>query len=310
MADVKEAMVLLARLLLWMVATWYYIVEATVKMMLPRSYRRKDVQGSVALVTGGGSGIGRLMCLNLAAKGCVVVTWDVSEEGNEETAQQVKAAGGQCHTYKVDVRDRHAVYAAAAKVKEEVGKVDILVNNAGVVTGKSIMESPDESIIKTFEVNSICHFWTTKAFLPDMMEENKGHIVTIASMAGKVGFSGLVDYCASKYAAVGFHESLQAELKGNGKNGVKTTAVCPVVINTGMFKGCNAPGFPVLDMYWATDEIVDAMLMNTTTLYLPHHAWVVALQSLILPEKSLDHLGEVLNAKDIMKDFVGRTKDN
>lgn len=294
----------------WLVSYCYYTVELLVLLVLPRSYRRKDVQGSVALVTGGGSGIGRLMCLNLVAKGCIVVTWDVSEEGNNETARQVKAAGGRCHTYIVDLCDRHAVYAAAAKVKEEVGKVDILINNAGIVTGKNLMESPDESIIKTFEVNAISHFWTTKAFLPDMMAKNKGHIVTIASMAGKMSNAGLVDYCASKHAAVGFHEALQAELKGLGMNGVKMTVVCPMVISTGMFSGAKVKGFPVLSPNYVADEVVDAMLMNVRTLYLPHYMYFVLLDLMLMPPKAVDHLAEIFDSKDMMKDFVGKKKDH
>ncbi|XP_050718231.1 epidermal retinol dehydrogenase 2-like isoform X2 [Eriocheir sinensis] len=239
MSDPSEILVLVGRLLLWVVVTIYYILEATVLRFVPRKYKFKNIRGNVALVTGGGSGIGRLMCLRLAAEGAIVVTWDVSEAGNLETAKQVQAAGGKIHTYTVNLCDRNAVYATAAKVKKEVGKVDILINNAGVVTGKNFMDSPDDSIVKTFEVNSICLFWTTKAFLGDMLAADKGHIVTIASMAGKLGRPGLVDYCASKFAAVGFHESLQAELKVGGKVGVKTTVVCPVLIMTGMFAGCS-----------------------------------------------------------------------
>lgn len=76
-----------------------------------------------------------------------------------------------------------------------------------------------------------------KAFLPDMIARNHGHIVNIASSAGLIGVTGLVDYCSSKFAAVGFHESLRAELEQLGKDGINTTVVCPYFINTGMFEG-------------------------------------------------------------------------
>ncbi|XP_063849229.1 17-beta-hydroxysteroid dehydrogenase 13-like [Scylla paramamosain] len=308
MADPQVVMMLVARLLMWMVATVYFFLESLVLCLIPRSYRRKDIKGNVVLVTGGGSGIGRLMCLKLAARGAVVVTWDVSEAGNEETVRQVQAAGGQCHGYVVDLCDRQAVYAAATRLKQEVGHVDILVNNAGVVTGKNIMESPDDSIQRTFDVNAICHFWTTKAFLGHMLAQNKGHIVTIASMAGKMACSGLVDYCASKYAAVGFHETLQAELKANGKDGVKTTCVCPVVISTGMFQGAESKYFPTLVPDFVAGEVVDAILMNTSTLYLPNYMWLMPLQIMMFPQKSMDMLGEILEMKELMKNFVGRRK--
>jgi all-trans-retinol dehydrogenase (NAD+) len=78
---------------------------------------------------------------------------------------------------------------------------------------------------------------TVKSFLPDMMSRNHGHIVNIASSAGLVGVTGLADYCASKFAAVGFDESLRFELEAQGKDGIYTTVVCPFFINTGMFEG-------------------------------------------------------------------------
>ncbi|ROT75342.1 putative short-chain dehydrogenase/reductase family 16C member 6 [Penaeus vannamei] len=126
---------------------------------------------------------------------------------NDETVRQVSAAGGECWAYTVDLCDRHSIYKVAARVKEEVGKVDILVNNAGIVTGRNFIDSPDELIQKTFEVNIMSHFWTTKAFLPDMISANKGHVVTVASLAGLSGVNKLADYCASKFAAVGFDET-------------------------------------------------------------------------------------------------------
>ena len=76
-----------------------------------------------------------------------------------------------------------------------------------------------------------------KSFLPDMMSRNHGHIVTVASSAGFIGVTGLADYCASKFAAVGFDESLRFELEAQGKDGIHTTVVCPFFINTGMFEG-------------------------------------------------------------------------
>ncbi|XP_045127034.1 17-beta-hydroxysteroid dehydrogenase 13-like [Portunus trituberculatus] len=310
MADAQEVMMVVARLLLWLVATVYFFLESLVLCLVPRSYRRKDIKGNIVLVTGGGSGIGRLMCLKLAAKGAVVVTWDVSEAGNGETVQQVQAAGGQCHAYTVDLCDRQAVYAAATRLKQEVGNVDILVNNAGVVTGKSLMNSPDDSIQRTFDVNVLAHFWTTKAFMGHMLARNKGHIVNIASMAGKIVCTGLVDYCSSKHAAVGFHEALQTELKMMGKYGVKTTCVCPGIISTGMFQGAGSKFFPTLKPDWVAEEVVDAILMNTSTLYLPNYMWLMPLQIMLFPQKSMDMLGNILEMQDFMKNFVGRSKTN
>ncbi|XP_042869558.1 protein dhs-3-like [Penaeus japonicus] len=237
MAEPKNVFFAVLQLVFGLAYTAYCILETLVLTFLPRRFRMKDITGDIVLVTGGGSGIGRLMCLKFAEKGAKIVTWDVNDAGNRETMRQVVALGAQCRAYTVDLCDRVAVYQAAARVKEEVGKVDILVNNAGIVTGKKFMESSDDLIVKTFQVNTFAHFWTVKAFLEDMLESNKGHVVNIASMAGWVGCNGLVDYCSSKFAAVGFDEALRLELKALGKTGVKTTCVCPVYISTGMFEG-------------------------------------------------------------------------
>ncbi len=93
------------------------------------------------------------------------------------------------------------------------GPVTILINNAGIVSGKKILDNKEQTIQKTFQVNAISHTITVKEFLPDMLKKNKGHIVSIASMAGIVGVPGLADYCGSKFAVFGVDESLRLELK-------------------------------------------------------------------------------------------------
>ncbi|KAJ8322052.1 hypothetical protein KUTeg_000523 [Tegillarca granosa] len=215
----------------------YYWIEAIILAFVPASIRGKDVAGETVLITGAGSGIGRLMAVRFAQLGCRLVLWDINQSGNEETAQQVKAAGASVRTYTVDLSNREDIYKCAEKVKQDVSQVDILINNAGIVTGKKFLDSPDNLIQKTMEVNTMAHFWTCKAFLPGMMERNHGHIVNIASSAGLLGVNGLCDYCASKFAAVGFDESLRFELEMQGKDGVHTTVVCPFYISTGMFEG-------------------------------------------------------------------------
>ncbi|KAF2367037.1 Short-chain dehydrogenase/reductase SDR [Trinorchestia longiramus] len=195
-----------------LVVSIIYTVFAALKTLVPRRYRRHDITGKVALVTGGGSGIGRLVCMRLAKKGAKVVTWDVNETGNAETVRLVKEAGYECQASTVDLCDRHAIYKAAEQLSKQGTKVDILVNNAGIVTGRNFLESPDEHVERTFAVNVLSHFWTAKAFLPAMLDSNSGHVVTVASVAGKIGVNKLIDYCSSKFAAVGFDESLRAEL--------------------------------------------------------------------------------------------------
>eukprot|EP00042_Codosiga_hollandica_P023815 m.96339 g.96339 ORF g.96339 m.96339 type:complete len:326 (-) comp51324_c0_seq1:92-1069(-) len=274
--------------------------------------KEKNIADDVVLVTGASSGIGRLQALAFAARSATLVLWDVDGEGLAKVAQEIKAAGNQkVSTYKIDLTNREAIYATAARVKQEVGVVTILVNNAGIVTGKKLLEAADELIQKTFEVNVICHFWTIKAFLPDMLERNHGHIVTIASMAGHIGAPGLVDYCASKFGAVGLDEALRLEFRKLKKTGLHTTCICPSVIDTGMFDGFNIKYpflMPVLQPQDVANQIVRAVLTNKPVLMTPAFFNTTDLMRGIMPVRVLDDLGDFLGALDTMDAFKGRPK--
>lgn len=229
----------------------------------------KSISGEVALVTGGGGGLGRLIALRLAKLDAIVVIWDVNKAGVEETVNLVQAAGGSCYGYVCDLCNREDVYKKAALVKKEVGKVTILINNAGVVSGMKLMDTPDKLIIRTMDVNVMSHFWTTKAFLPSMMEDNKGHIVSIASLAGQIGVPKLVDYCTSKFAAMGFEEALHMELTAEGYD-IHTTVICPFFIkSTGMFNEVSSRFIPKLSANVVADTVVTAMRCNEKIAVVP-----------------------------------------
>lgn len=263
-------------------------------------YRARSVKNNVILITGGGSGIGRLMALKFAGLGAKIVLWDVNESGLEKVKSEVVALGAECETYKIDITDRELVYATAKKV----GKVDILINNAGIVTGKSILECPDNLMQKTIDVNTTAHFWTIKAFLPEMIKNDSGHIVTVSSMAGLVGVSGMVDYCASKFGAYGIHDSLSMELRLK-KSKVRTTLVCPFYINTGMFDGVKTGIFPLLDENWAANRIVKAIRRGEEVLCMP---WIMGLIPMFrfLPSPWFAWLVTVTGANSSMSEFKGR----
>ena len=143
----------------------YYWLEGIVLFFIPRSLRYKKVDDDIVLITGGGSGLGRLLAVKFATLGAKVVLWDLSQTGLDETCRLVKqVTKGPVYSYVCDVSDRNAVYDTANRVRQEVGVVTILVNNAGIVSGKRFLETPDEKIIKTFEVNAISHFWVNIIF--------------------------------------------------------------------------------------------------------------------------------------------------
>ncbi|KAH6937229.1 hypothetical protein HPB50_026014 [Hyalomma asiaticum] len=142
----------------------YYIAEAIVVKLVPRKYlHRKSVAGETVLVTGAGSGIGRLLSLRFAQRGARLVLWDIDRAGNEETARLIREAGGKAWPYVCNVAESKTVYETAARVREDVGRVDIVVNNAGVVSGKRLLDLPDEMIARTFQINALSHYWAARA---------------------------------------------------------------------------------------------------------------------------------------------------
>ena len=226
------------------------ILAAIAYYYVKRQLTKRSLAGKVVLITGGASGIGREMAFAFAKRGAKLVLWDVDKAGLARTKEDVEQASaaaaigsesGVVYTDRVDVSNNEAVYAAADRVRAAVGHVDVLVNNAGIISGARLCDIPDGRIKATMNVNVLAHFWTIKAFLPEMLRQNEGHIVTIASAAGLFGSPRMVDYCASKHAAVGLNEALRMELKRAGKTGVATTLMCPAHIKTELFKGYSIP---------------------------------------------------------------------
>ncbi|XP_029930825.1 epidermal retinol dehydrogenase 2 isoform X2 [Myripristis murdjan] len=291
-----------------LILSLWYNIEAFFRFFIPA--KRKNVAGEVVLITGAGSGIGRLMALEFAGLGTVLVLWDINQEGIKETARLAKERGAiRVHYYLCDCSDKNEVYSVADQVKREVGDVSILINNAGIVTGKKFMDAPDSLVEKTMEVNTMAHFWTYKAFLPAMLANNHGHLVSIASTAGLVGVNGLADYCASKFGAVGFAESVGLELLATGKDGVKTTIVCPYFINTGMFDGCQTKWptlLPILEPDYVVRKIIQAILTDQVFLLMPRSMYLITALRTILPMKQGILLGQYLGAFNLMDKFKGR----
>ncbi|KAM6282848.1 epidermal retinol dehydrogenase 2-like isoform 1-T1 [Porphyrio hochstetteri] len=290
--------------------TVYYLLESLVFLVVPR--RKKSVSGEIVLITGAGSGIGRLLSVKFAELGAIVVLWDINQEGLKETSRLAKENGAErVHCYICDCSKRQDIYRVADQVKKEVGDVSILVNNAGIVTGKRFLDSPDSLVEKTMEVNTMAHFWTYKAFLPAMIASNHGHLVSIASSAGLTGVSSLSDYCSSKFAAVGFAESVNLEMTALRRSGIKTTIVCPFFINTGMFDGCVSKWpylLPTLDQEYVAEKIISAVRRDQEILLLPRSLYFIFALKNILPVKITVLLMDYFGCLHVMDTFRGRAK--
>ncbi|XP_015928543.1 short-chain dehydrogenase/reductase family 16C member 6 [Parasteatoda tepidariorum] len=288
---------------------FYYWIESMILFFVPKQFKMKDVTDELVLITGSGSGIGRLTAIKFAEKGANLVLWDINENGIEETAKLVREKGTKAFTYTVDVTNREAVYKTASKVKEDAGVVTILINNAGIVQGKPILELDDKQVEKTMNVNALSHVWMIKSFLPDMLQNDHGHIVSIASLAGLGGVPRLADYCASKFAAVGLMDSLEVELHAMGRKNIKLTTICPFFINTGMFNGINSKLFSILEPEYVAEEILTSILCEKGTVIIPRSFYVLIAMKTMMPNRSLLALHDAFGGSESMDLFTGRTKD-
>jgi len=267
-----------------------------------------DFTGKNVLITGAASGIGRLMATKIAALGGHLILWDVNQGALETFGEELKKQNYSVSTYVCDLSDKDAIYAAAEAVRQAHKVVDIMINNAGIVSGRPLLEESDADIIRTFAVNTLALFWTTRAFLPDMLKRNSGHIVTVASAAGLVGTPRLIDYCSSKFAAVGYDDALRVELKRQRSN-VTTTVICPYFINTGMFQGAKTRFpwlMPILEPEYVADRIIGAIRTNRQRIIMPRFVFLTYLVRL-LPPFLFDAVMGFLGVNKSMDEFTGRS---
>ncbi|KPM03321.1 epidermal retinol dehydrogenase 2-like protein 1 [Sarcoptes scabiei] len=298
----------------------YDLIVESILWFIPASFwPKKSVNDQIVLVTGAGSGLGRLLSIRFYRLGSKLVLWDINAKALDETVKMIVGEKDlhnhqngdhqRIWTYAIDLSDRRKIYETAENVRKNVGSVDILVNNAGLVSGKLFMDIPDEKIEATFRVNTLAHFYTIKSFLPGMINRNHGHIVTIASVAGIYGVSYLTDYCASKFANVGMHRSLLMELSQHNLDGIRTTLVMPYFINTGMFAGARPGIFTILNQEEVADRIMQAILTNRQEIVIPEKLGFLISLINLTPNKSLWRIFDFIGGCELMALFRGRQKD-
>ena len=192
-----------------------------------------DLSETVAIVTGGGRGIGRGIVLALADAGADIVIADVDLENAERTAKDVDQRGRASLVARVDVTDEASVEAGVAQALERFGHVDVLVNNAGVLQDRINDDVTGEDFDLCYQVNLKGIWNMTHALTPHLRERGSGRIVNIASIAGRRGGFGLPAYSASKAGAISLTQSLAS---GLARHGVTVNAVCPGLLWTPMWR--------------------------------------------------------------------------
>lgn len=273
------------------------------------------IQGSTVLVTGAASGMGARFA-RLAAEGGAarIALWDVDERGAAALAEQLAGPGLTARAYSVNLSSLEAIEAASATVRGELGAPDVLINNAGIVRGAPFWEHDQRRDIEgTMRVNSLAPMWLTREFLPDMMADTsrQKRVLNMASAAATLANPNMSVYAASKWALLGWSESLRLELSKQGHGHIGVTAFCPSYVSTGMFEGARGPLMtPILTPERATGAAWQGMLAAKPVVTKPWSVKFAMAMRGVLPTSAWDWVADLLGVYSSMDAFRGRTSAN
>ena len=267
----------------------------------------KTLEAKTVLITGGASGIGKIMVRLMLERKAKVIIWDINQEKIDETIAEFSSKG-RVFGFNIDISNIEQIQETAKKVKQEIGVVDVLINNAGIIVGKYFSEHTVSDISNTMAINANAPMIITKTFLNDMLNQNSGHICNIASSGGLVSNPKMSVYAASKWSLIGWSDSLRLEMKQLNKK-VNVTTIMPYYINTGMFDGVKSK-IAILEPEAAALTIIKAIEKNKKMLSMPGYMYrFTRLGQAILSVNSFDWFaGDVLGIYKTMEHFTGRKK--
>lgn len=271
----------------------------------------RSVEGRTVLITGAAMGMGRLYARHAVAEcAAAVVLWDLDAATLETTRAELAAGGANVLAQVVDVSSADAVANAARELHEANVHPDIVINNAGVVRGKPFWEhdplADSEFIIR---INVLGPMHVARAFLPAMIAAGRqARILNVASASGQLSVPRMSVYTGSKWAVIGWSDSLRLELGREGHGHVRVTTLIPSYIKTGMFDGARAPLLtPLLEPEYVVDKAWAAMKAGRPRLMLPWSVGLSRMLSGLLPLRAWDWLaGRVFGVYSSMDAFTGR----
>ncbi|MBR4995164.1 MAG: SDR family oxidoreductase [Alistipes sp.] len=265
------------------------------------------IKESCLLITGGASGIGRIMSRMALERGArQVVIWDINEQNIASTIEELSPLGA-IKGYRVDVSDEKCVEENFKLTKQECGAVDILINCAGIVAGnKTFDEQSVGDIQRTMAINSVAPMLVALQALPDMISRDHGHICNIASAAGMLSNPRMSVYAASKWAVIGWSDSVRIELK-MARSNVHISTIAPYFISTGMFEGVHSRLFPILKPETVARKVLRAIERNTDFKGIPFSFHFIRTCQAVLPSAWFDKImGDWVGIYSTMNNFTGR----
>lgn len=272
------------------------------------------IAGATVLVTGAAHGMGALYARRAAQEGAArIALWDVDQAAVSEVADELDTTRTTVGGFAVDLSDRDNIAATVARTRESLGVADVLINNAGIVRGKAFSEhDPAADIELTMRVNTLAPMWLTRELLPEMIADSSRpkRILNIASAAGTLANPNMSVYSASKWAMIGWSESLRLELQRAGHRHVAVTTFCPSYVSTGMFAGARGPLWtPIMTPEQAVQAAWAGMQQGRPVVSKP---WTVKLGMAVrgvLPTRAWDVVADrVFGVYSSMDHFTGRTE--
>jgi NAD(P)-dependent dehydrogenase (short-subunit alcohol dehydrogenase family) len=263
----------------------------------------RDLNGRVVAITGAARGIGKATAAALVREGARVGIGDIDLELARRTADEL---GGGVRAYELDVTSRPSVAAFIDAVEADLGPLDVLVNNAGIMPVGPFAEETDASAVRQIDINIHGVIFGMKEALPRMLARRSGHIVNLASVAGKGGFPHLATYCATKHAVVGMTEALHAE---HGDDGIEFSCVMPALVNTELTSGVKAGrGVEKTEPEDVANEIVDALKVPRFDVFVPRSVGRINKFMGFLPRAGREAIARLLDADKVMvqADMAGR----
>ncbi len=256
---------------------------------------RRSLSGKVVAITGGARGIGKTTAQALIRKGCKVALGDLDLKLAEQTAAEL---GGGTVAIELNVTDRDSFTAFLDQVERQLGSVDVLINNAGIMPVTRFEEESDDSIRRQLDINVYGVMVGTQLAVRRMKTRGSGHIVNIASSAGKAGVPGIATYAATKHAVVGLTEAVRAECQGTG---VELSYVMPITVNTQLIEGlADKRGVKRVEPEDVAKEIVDALELGKVDVYVPRELRVSIVLGALLPRRLREAVARFMGVTEVM----------
>jgi NADP-dependent 3-hydroxy acid dehydrogenase YdfG len=264
---------------------------------------RRPLSGKVVAITGGARGIGKATAAALIRKGARVAIGDLDLPLTEQTAAEL---GAGTIAVGLDVTERDSFAAFLGEVEKQLGPLDVLLNNAGIMPVNKFVEEADDSIRRQIEINVYGVVTGTQLALERMLPRRRGHVVNLASSAGKAGVPGIVTYSGTKHAVVGFTEAVRAELRDSG---LDFSYVMPVTVNTALTEGVSdTRGVKKVEPEEVAEAIVEALETGRVDVFIPRSLKYTVAIGGILPRRWREAMSSFMGVDRIIADVPGSAR--